>query len=142
MKGPGSMFTRKKEEAIAALLTQRNVEEAARVAGIGTQTLIRWLRIPEFDLAYRKARRDAFSQSIARLQQAACAAVTTLLKVMVDEFAPASCKVRAADCILGYAAKAIELGDIEARIAVLERAKAEEEKEKDSGRNLLESSVN
>ena len=44
MKGHGSKFGRKKEAAIAALLTQRNIEEAARVAGIGTQTLHRWLR--------------------------------------------------------------------------------------------------
>ena len=81
MVGPGSKFTRKKEEAIAALLTQRNVEEAARAIGIGAQTMLRWLKVPEFQKAYRDARRDAFSQSIARLQQASGAAVSTLLKV-------------------------------------------------------------
>ena len=32
MTGHGAKFGRKKEEAIAALLTQRNVEEAARAA--------------------------------------------------------------------------------------------------------------
>ena len=137
MKGPGAKFTRKKEEAIAALLTQRNVEEAARVTGISNQTLLRWLQIPEFDVAYRKARRDAFSQSIARLQQASSAAVATLLKVMVDEKTPASSKLRAADCILGHAAKAIELADFEARLAALERAKAEEKKENGSCSNLM-----
>ncbi len=46
MEGHGSKFGRKKEEAIAALLTQRNLEEAARAAGVGRQTLIRWLKIP------------------------------------------------------------------------------------------------
>ncbi|MGD1073932.1 MAG: hypothetical protein ABSB15_27795 [Bryobacteraceae bacterium] len=40
MAGPGAKFTRKKEEAIAALLTQRNIEEAAKSIGIGTQTLL------------------------------------------------------------------------------------------------------
>jgi len=95
------------------------------------------LQIPEFDAAYRKARRDAFSQSIARLQQASSAAVATLLKVMVDEKTPASSKLRAADCILGYAAKAIELADFEARLAALERAKAEEKKENGSCSNLM-----
>ena len=54
MAGPGAKFTRKKEEAIAALLTQRNIDEAAKSIGIGTQTLLRWLKIPEFDKAYRK----------------------------------------------------------------------------------------
>lgn len=122
MVGHGSKFGRKKEEAIAALLTQRNVEEAAKAAGIGTNTLWRWMRLPEFQAAYRKARRDAFSQSVARLQQASTAAVSTLLKIMVDQNAPAASRVRAAECILDRAAKAIEIEDIEARVAELERA--------------------
>jgi hypothetical protein len=120
--GPGSKFTRKKEEAIVALLTQRNIEEAARAAGIGTQTLLRWLKIPEFNIAYREARRATFSQSIARLQQATSAAVSTLLKVMVDPSTPASTRVRAADSVLDHSAKAIEIEDIEARVSELERA--------------------
>ena len=124
MVGPGSKFTRKKEEAIAALLTQRNVEEAARAAGIGTQTLLRWLKVPEFQAAYREARRAAFSQSIARLQQATSAAVSTLLKVMVDPSTPPSTRVRAADGVLDHSAKSIEIEDIEARVSELERAAA------------------
>jgi transposase-like protein len=124
MVGPGSKFTRKKEEAIAALLTQRNVEEAARAAGIGTQTLLRWLKVPEFQAAYREARRAAFSQSIARLQQATSAAVSTLLKVMVDPSTPPSTRVRAADSVLDHSAKSIEIEDIEARVSELERAAA------------------
>jgi hypothetical protein len=122
MKGHGSKFGRKKEEAIAALLTQRNVEEAARVAGIGTQTLHRWLKLEEFQAAYREARRAAVSQSNARLQQASSAAVSTLLKIMVDPNAPASTRVRAADRILDRARQAIEIEDIEVRLAALERA--------------------
>jgi hypothetical protein len=122
MAARGSTLARKQEEAIAALLTQRNMEEAARAAGIGTRTLLRWLTVPDFQKAYREARRAAFSQSIARLQQATSAAVTTLLKVMVDPSTPPSTKVRAADSVLGHSAKAIELEDIEARVAELERA--------------------
>jgi hypothetical protein len=113
---------RKQEEAIAALLTQRNVEEAARAVGIATRTLLRWLNIPEFELAYREARRAAFSQSIARLQQASSAAVSVLVKVMVDPTSPPSTRVRAADSVLGHAAKAIEIEDIEVRVSDLERA--------------------
>src|SRR5664279_1339678 len=121
MRGHGAKFSRKMEEAIAALLTQRNVEEAARAAGIGTQTLLRWLKMPEFQTAYGEARRAAFGQSIARLQQASSAAVSTLLKVMVDASTPASTRVRAADSVLNHSAKAIELEDIEARVCELER---------------------
>ena len=77
---------------------------------------------PEFDTAYREARRAAFRQSVARLQQASGAAVTTLLKLMIDPATPPSTKARAADSVLDHSAKAIQLEDIEARIAELERA--------------------
>ena len=121
MMGHGTKFGRKKEEAIAASLSQRNIEEAARFVNIGTKTLLRWLQLPEFDRAYREARRTAFSQSIARLQQASSAAAATLLKIMVDPTAPAASRIRAADSVLGHAAKAIEIEDIEARVSELDR---------------------
>jgi hypothetical protein len=80
MSGHGEKFGRKKEEAIVALLTQRNIEEAAKAAGIGANTLLRWLKVPEFQAAYREAHRAAFGQAIARLQQGPSAAATTLLR--------------------------------------------------------------
>jgi len=122
MKGHGSKFTRKMEEAVAALLTQRNHEEAARVAGISTATLLRWQKQPEFEKAYRQARRDAFGQSISRLHQMSAAAVATLGKLMVDPSTPPSTRVRAAEAIITHGAKAIELEDLEGRITALEHA--------------------
>src|ERR1700694_1898090 len=122
MIGHGTKFKRKLEEAVAAMLTQRNVEEAARSVGISTATLMRWQKEPEFQQAYRAARRAAHGQSIARLQQATSAAVSTLLKVMVDASTPGSTKVRAADTVLNHAAKEIEIEDIEVRVSELERA--------------------
>jgi transposase-like protein len=122
MKGHGSKFGRKKEAAIVALLTQRNIDEAARAIDVATNTLLKWMKLPEFQAAYREARRAAHGQSIARLQQATSAAVSTLLKVMVDASTPASTKVRAADSVLDHSAKAIEIEDIEVRVAELERA--------------------
>jgi hypothetical protein len=122
MVTPGSKFTRKMEEAIAALLNQRNIEDAAKAAGIGTQTLLRWLKVPEFDKKYREARRAAFGQATARLQQATSAAVSTLLKIMVDTNTPPSTRVRAADSILDHAKQAIEVEDVEVRVTALEQA--------------------
>ena len=107
------------------MLTQRNLEEAARSAGISAKTLLRWLKNPEFAAAYRIARREAFAQSIARLQQASTAAATTLLKIMLDPAAPASCRVRAAHSVLAHAIKAIEVDEVEARITELERIAAD-----------------
>lgn len=122
MTGHGSKFSRKKEEAIAALLTQRNVEEAARVVGISTPALYRWMKDPAFDAAYRGARRAAFGQSIARLQQGSSAAATTMLRIMVDSGAPASARLRAADYVLSHAKHGVEIEDIDLRVAALEQA--------------------
>ena len=122
MKGHGAKYERKKEEAIVALLSQKNIEEAARSIGIGSATLLRWLKDPDFDTAYQEARRAAFRQSVARLQQASGAAVTTLLKLMIDPTTPPSTRARAADSVLDHSAKAIELEDIEGRVSELERA--------------------
>lgn len=122
MKGHGTKFGRKKEDAIAALLTQRNLDEAARLVGISPNTLVKWMKDPEFDVSYREARRTVFGQSISRLVQASTAAVSTLLKVMVDPATPSSVKVRAADCVLCHSAKAVEMEDIEDRLAELERS--------------------
>ena len=122
MKGHGSKFSRKMEEAVAALLVHRNHEEAAKAVGIGSATLLRWQKEPEFQKAYREARRAAFGQAIARLQQMSGAAVATLGKMMVEQTAPPSTRVRAAECIINHAAKAIEIEDIDARVSELERA--------------------
>ena len=84
--------------------------------------VLRWQKEPEFQAAYRAARRAAHAQSVARLQQATSAAVSTLLKIMVDATAPHSTRVPAADSVLDHAAKAIEIEDIEARVSELETA--------------------
>ena len=68
------------------------------------------------------AKRAAFGQSIARLHYLSSAAVTTLGKVMLESATPPATKVRAADSILNHTTKAIEIEDIEARVAALEGA--------------------
>jgi transposase-like protein len=122
MKGHGSKFARKKDEVVAALLSQRNLEEVARATGVGIATLMRWQKLPEFKEAVRLARREALSQTIGRLQQGASAAATTLLKVMLDQSTPASTRVRAADTVMNHALKAMELEDVLERLATLEEA--------------------
>ena len=57
MTGHGAKLGHKKEAAIVALLSHRSIEDAAREVGIAPKTLLRWLKDPEFDAAYREARR-------------------------------------------------------------------------------------
>jgi hypothetical protein len=63
--------------------------QAARATDVVPNTILRWMKEPEFDAAYREARRAAFGQSIARLQQGSSAAATTLLKTMIELNTPA-----------------------------------------------------
>lgn len=113
--------TRQREQLILALLQQPGIEKAAAAVGISTVTAWRISKTPEFKEEYRQARREAFSQSMGRLQQAAGAATSTLLKIMVDATAPAGSRVRAADCILEHAASALEMEDLQVRLARLEQ---------------------
>jgi hypothetical protein len=112
----------KRDQYIVALLENPTLEKAAAAAGVSSVTLSRAMQQPEFMEAYREARREAFSQSVARLQHASNAAVGTLLRVMTDRGAPASSRVRAAEVVLQNALRGMELEDIEARVSKLEQA--------------------
>jgi transposase-like protein len=128
MRGHGAKFGRKKEEAIAALLSHKSVEEAARAVDLDPNTLLRWLQLPEFKAEYLKARREAVDQSVARMQQATGAAAITVLKLMTDTNVPAAVRLRAAECVFDQAIKGVEREDIEARVSELERAAEERSK--------------
>jgi hypothetical protein len=69
MTGPNEKLAPKQEAAILALLSSRGIEEAAKSIQIPPRTLYRWLNDPEFDRAYRRAKRSVFGQAISRLQQ-------------------------------------------------------------------------
>jgi hypothetical protein len=122
MTGHGSKLGRKMEQAVVALLTARNQEEAAKAAGISAKTLQRWQKLPEFERAFRAARMAAYRQALGKLQQAAVPAVTTLLKAMVDPASPPAVKTRCAYYILDQTRKGVETEEIETRLSELERA--------------------
>ena len=121
MTGNGKNLGRRKEEAILALLSTRTTEEAARSVNVSPKTILRWQKEPEFDAAYRAAKRAAFGQSIARMHYLSSSAVSTLGKIMLDASTPPATRVRAADSILNHTVKAMETEDFEARVSELER---------------------
>src|SRR6266404_2121955 len=104
--GRASKKARQREQLILALLQQPGFEKAASSVGISACTAWRIRRTPEFQEEYRQARREAFSQSVARLQHASSPAVSILVKVMVDQKVPASSRVRAAHWVLTHASQA------------------------------------
>ena len=116
-----SNFTRKKEKAIAALLTTDTVEQAASVAGIAESTLYRWLKEPVFLEQYRKARKAAVDQAISMLQERANKAARALVDIAEDQEMPPSTRVAAAREILQTSIRGIERDDFERRLEELER---------------------
>jgi hypothetical protein len=127
-EGHGSKFGRKKEVAIAALISARTLEEAARETGIHVRTLRRWMKIPEFRHSWLAERREVVCHSTARLQNATGAAATTLIKSMIDPSLSASERLKAARHVLELSQRGIEHEDLDIRISQLERAKETLEK--------------
>jgi hypothetical protein len=117
-KGHGEKFSRRKEDAIAALLTHRSIEEAARAIGIAAATLYEWMKYPEFKTAWREAKRAAFGQTNMRLHQAAGPAAVIVARVMANPETPPLTCARAASLVLKYGFLAAE-EDIEERILAL-----------------------
>lgn len=124
MTGHGEKLTRKQDQAIAALIACPSILDAARQSGVAVETLYRWLKLETFQTAYRDARRQVVQQAIVQVQQATGEAVTTLRAIMQDGTAPASARVSAAKTVLDTAVKAVELEDLEQRLAALEAQSA------------------
>jgi len=120
MSGHGEKLTRKQEQAIAALLTRRTIEEAAEAVGVSASTLRRWLKNPKFAASYREARRQVVDHALARLQRATGLAISVLMQVMLDQEAPASPRVAAARAVLDYALRIKEIEELEERVSRLE----------------------
>jgi hypothetical protein len=125
-----------KEQAIAALLSHRNVEEAAKATGISSGTLKRWMQLPEFKAIYLQARREIVLQTNARMQQNSGAAASVLLKLMADPATPPSIRANTARCVLEAANRSLELEDIEVRIARLEESEQRARREIDEADEL------
>lgn len=115
----GKKFSHRYDKAILALLSEPTLELAAKKAGIGAATLQRWLRHPDFEHAYRLARRRMFEAGLSRLQALIGEAVTTLQKNLTCGRPTA--EIRAASAILMHATAGAELLDILDRLTDLEQ---------------------
>ena len=112
----------KQQKAIAALLSSRNVEEAAKAAGVGERTLWRWMSEPEFAMELTHAEARAIDAATRRLVQLQEGAVDTLQAVLDDRKLAPSIRLRAAAAVLDYLLKLRELRNVEARLGALEAA--------------------
>jgi hypothetical protein len=129
-RGHGDKLGRKKELAIAALLQQPTILAAAQVVGIEECTLRKWLELPEFKTAYRKARQRVLEAAIGRLQQVTGDAVEALKRNLTC--GRPDTEVRAAQAILSQAVQAGELSELWETIEAMERRLGEGAQEPES----------
>ncbi len=112
---------RKKEAAVAALLSCRTLAQAAAKVGIGERTLRAWLKDDlEFRSAYAAARRQLLEHSLSRLQSVTGRAVTVLSRMLNG--ADPKLALRAALGVLDKATRGAETLDVLARLEALETA--------------------
>jgi transposase-like protein len=96
-------LTARQEQAIQALLTGANVNEAARNIQVGRTTLYRWLNDAAFRTAYHTAQERSHIWSVNRLQSLTAKAIQVLERILDDAEAPALAKVEAARAVLDFA---------------------------------------
>jgi hypothetical protein len=114
-------ISRNQEKAIAGLLLKPSIQQAAKYAGIGERTLLRWLKDDEFQKSYREARFHLVQQAITQIQETTGDAVKTLGEMLNNKKAPPAVRVRAASIIIDNAIKATEIDNLEARISEIEK---------------------
>ena len=114
-------LTTPQRRSIAALLTERNVQAAARVAHVGERTLYRWVtESAPFQAELKAAEARAIDAAIRRLAELTGAAVDTLREVMVDTEVSAGARVQAANVALSRLLELKELADLEGRLTAVE----------------------
>lgn len=116
--GHGEKLTRKANAAIAALLSEPTLADAAACVGISETTLWRWLQRDDFRQKLKQAQETVFDGALNNLQSSTTEAVNCLRRNLNCK--RPSVQVQAARSLLHFTLKARELFDQEARITELE----------------------
>lgn len=116
-EGHGEKMTRRQEQAIAALLSESTVEQAAVASQVPYRTLKHWLTLPAFQSAYRRARTQLLERVVARLLNSTTEAVDTLKKNLTC--GKPGVEVRAAAEIIKQGLHGVEVLDLENEVQQL-----------------------
>jgi hypothetical protein len=113
-----SPINRKQELAVSALLECRTLEEAAERVQVSVRTLRTWQALPGFGQAFRAARLQMVEASIARVQGLLGEAVDTRRRLLTCGHAPT--ERAAAEGLMAYATRGVELTDMVERLELIE----------------------
>ena len=117
-------WPKKADAALAALMNEPSVSEAARAAGVSPRTVTRWLGRDDFSAALRRLREQAIRQAVNRLTRACGAAVSTLVHLTAHGESE-SVRARAAVAILEHTWRGQEQLDVSDRLTALEERSRE-----------------
>jgi hypothetical protein len=109
----------RRELALAALIAGQTRAEAAEAVGISKRTLERWAADPTFKAELAEGRRAAYADALGVLKGRALAAVETLGALLKSR--NEAIRKQAATELLSFALKAHETGELEERMAAIER---------------------
>ena len=118
----GFKLSKKKEQAIAALLSRRSINAAARSLNIQSKTLRNWLKDEDFSAAYLAARRLVYDHAIATAQAIASEALAELRKILRSKDATNGDKIGAARTALQFSTILVDQYDTLERLRALEKA--------------------
>jgi hypothetical protein len=123
---PIEKLTPDQVQALAALLTEKDVKTAAAKAGCGETTLHRWLREDaDFKAALHAAEAQLIDTAVRRLAVVAGDALDVLTTIMKNKRTAAGVRVRAATVVMEQLIKLRELNNLEERIAALEASRGD-----------------
>lgn len=118
--GPSAAGVGRRFVVLTELIAGATRANAAAKAGISTRTLDRWTAEPAFRNELEAARREAFNEGLGVLRGAVAKAVETLAALLNSKREAE--RRHAAEVLLSFAFRAHEAGELEARLAALERA--------------------
>ena len=108
----GEKMTPNQNRALQALLTNPTKKAAAAAAGITEQTMCRYLTLPDFQAAYKKAFAALVNDATKQAQQLLSPALSALKTIVEDEDENSNTRISAARSLLEYGLKLTEFNDI------------------------------
>lgn len=114
------MLTAQKQKALAALLTYKTQEEAAKAAGISVRTIITYLNDPEFRREYEKAAGKLVEKATREIQTGMSDAIFVLRSILESMTATDGSKISAARAVLEFGLRMTETVDLLKRVEALE----------------------
>ena len=112
-------LTPKQRRTIAAILAARTYEEAITAAKVTRQTFYNYFKLPHFKSELDRQLNEFTNAALDRLKGASAEAVQALRALLNSE--NEHVRLRASQAIIDYTIKAKELGELSARLDVIEQ---------------------